>query len=361
MHQVLATTIAGSLPKPSWLAPPRELWAPWLLEGERLVEGKGDAVRIALRDQEEAGIDIVSDGEQTRRHFVTTFIEGLDGVDFVDRATVKIRQRYEASVPRVVGAVARSHSIYVEDARFLRSETDRPIKFQLPGPMTMVDTLYDDHYHDRERLAMAFAEILNAEARELQEVGVDVIQFDEPAFNVYMDDVKTWGIAALERAAEGLTAMTAVHICYGYGIKANIDWKSGLGAEWRQYEETFPVLAASTIDQVSLEVANSHVPVQLLGLLEGKDVLAGAIDVATDRVETPDQVAAVIRTALEFVPAERLFPCTNCGMVPLDRDVARGKLRALAAGAAIVRGELEDDGAALKFRKSSGGRPAPTD
>ncbi|MDH3309003.1 MAG: methionine synthase [Acidimicrobiia bacterium] len=337
---MLTTTIAGSLPKPAWLAPPGELWAPWLLEGPALVEGKQDAVRVALTDQEHAGIDIVSDGEQTRRHFVTTFIEGLDGVDFVERATVKIRQRYDASVPRVVGPVSRPHPVYVDDARFLRSQTDRPVKFQLPGPMTMVDTLADEYYGDREQLAMAFAEILNAEALELEAVGVDVIQFDEPAFNVYMDDVKAWGIAALERAAAGLQAKSAVHICYGYGIKANIDWKGTLGAEWRQYEEIFPALAASKIDQVSLEVANSHVPVELLGLLEGKDLLVGAIDVATDVIEAPEQVAAVIRTALEYAPPERIFPCTNCGMVPLTRDVSRAKLEALGAGAAIVRNEL---------------------
>lgn len=337
---MLTTTIAGSLPKPSWLAPPRELWAPWRLEGHELTEGQHDAVSIVVRDQEHAGIDIVSDGEQTRRHFVTTFIEGLDGVDFEHRATVKIRQRYDASVPRVVAPVARTAPVYVEDARFLRTQTERPIKFTLPGPMTMVDTLADEYYRDREQLAMAFAEILNAEALELEAAGVDVVQFDEPAFNVYMDDVQAWGVAALERAAAGIEAKTAVHICYGYGIKANIDWKGSLGEEWRQYEDIFPVLAASAIDQVSLEVANSHVPVELLGLLEGKDLLVGVIDVATDVIETPDQVAAVIRTALQYAPPDRIFPCTNCGMVPLSREVSRGKLRALGAGAGIVRREL---------------------
>jgi len=340
MPGLLPTTISGSLPKPSWLAHPQQLWAPWALEGDSLVEGKQDAVRVVLREQEEAGIDIVTDGEQTRQHFVTTFIEGLDGVDFAHRATVKIRQRYDASVPRVVGPVSRPHPVYVADARFLVAETTRPVKYQLPGPMTMADTLADEHYGDREQLAMAFAEILNAEARGLEEAGVDVIQFDEPAFNVYMDDVKTWGIAALERAATGLSCKTAVHICYGYGIEANIKWKESLGSEWRQYEETFPVIAASAIDQVSLEVANSHVPDELLGLLAGKDVMVGVIDVAADRVETPEEVAAVIHRAMKHVPVERIIPCTNCGLVPLGRDVARGKLRALGAGAALVRAEL---------------------
>ena len=340
MTTILPTTIAGSLPKPAWLATPGELWAPWRLDGDALADGKHDAVRLALRDQEQAGIDIVSDGEQTRRHFVTTFIEGLDGVDFEHRRTVRIRNRYDAAVPVVVGPVARRHPIYVDDAQFLRSATDRRIKYTLPGPMTMVDTLYDTHYKSREKLAWAFAEILNDEARAIQAAGVDVIQFDEPAFNVYFDEVREWGVRTLERAAEGLSCTTAVHICYGYGIKANIEWKKTLGAEWRQYEQTFPLLAASRIDQVSLECANSHVPLELIGLLTGKDVLVGAIDVASSSVETPEAVAATIRAAMRHVPAERLIPCTNCGMVPLARDVARGKLRALGAGAAIVRSEL---------------------
>ena len=340
MQTLLRTTLAGSLPKPSWLAEPEALWAAWKLEGADLAEGKRDAVRLALRDQEHAGIDIVSDGEQTRRHFVTTFIEALDGVDFEHKKTVRIRNRYDAAVPVVVGPVARRHPVYVEDAAFLRSQTTGAVKFTLPGPMTMVDTLHDAHYGSREKLALAFAAILNDEARAIAAAGVDVIQFDEPAFNVYFDEVRDWGIAALERAIAGLDCTTAVHICYGYGIKANIEWKKTLGTEWRQYEQTFPRLAASTIDQVSLECAHSRVPIDLIALLEGKDVLVGAIDVATDRVETPEEVAAVIRSALRFVPAARLLPCTNCGMVPLPRDVARAKLHALGAGAALVRREL---------------------
>jgi 5-methyltetrahydropteroyltriglutamate--homocysteine methyltransferase len=341
MPRLLQTTIAGSLPKPAWLAEPLALWAPWKLEGEALAQGKQDAVRLALFDQEHAGIDIVTDGEQTRRHFVTTFIEGLDGVDFANKKTVRIRNRYDADVPMVVGPVSRRHPIYVDDARFLRGETSRRVKYTLPGPMTMVDTLYDGHYKSREKLAWAFAEILNEEARAIEATGVDVIQFDEPAFNVYFDEVRDWGVAALERAAQGLACTTAVHICYGYGIKANNDWKKTLGSSWRQYEQTFPLLAQSRIAQVSLECANSHVPIDLIALLGNKDVLVGAIDVASDQVETPEEVAATLRAALKFVPAARLYPCTNCGMVPLSRDVARGKLRALAAGAALVRRELE--------------------
>ena len=340
MAAILQTTIAGSLPKPDWLAAPNQLWAPWLLEGERLAEGKRDAVRLALFDQEHAGIDIVSDGEQTRRHFVTTFIEGLQGVDFERKKTVRIRNRYDADVPVVVGPVARPGPIYVEDARFLRSQTRRRVKYTLPGPMTMVDTLYDAYYGSREKLAWAFAGILNEEAQAIAAQGIDVVQFDEPAFNVYFDEVRDWGIAALERAALGLGCTTAVHICYGYGIKANIEWKKTLGSQWRQYEQTFPLLAASSIDQVSLECARSHVPIELIALLRGKDVLVGAIDVASAQVESAEEVAATIRAALTHIPADRLFPCTNCGMVPLSREVARSKLQALVAGTAQVRAEL---------------------
>ena len=337
---LLQTTIAGSLPKPAWLAEPKKLWAPWLLEGALLDEGKRDAMRLVLADQESAGIDIITDGEQTRRHFVTTFIESLEGVDFEHKRTVRIRNRYDADVPVVVGKVARKRPVYVEDIRYLRSQTTHRIKATLPGPMTMVDTLYDDHYRSREKLAREFAAILNQEARELERAGADVIQFDEPAFNVYMDEVRDWGVSALEAAAAGLKCKTAVHICYGYGIKANNDWKKTLGSEWRQYESTFPLLAKSKIDQVSLECANSHVPLELLALLKGKDVMVGAIDVASEAVEKPEQVAATIRAAMKFVPAEKLYPCTNCGMVPLARDIALGKLKALAAGAALVRREI---------------------
>jgi 5-methyltetrahydropteroyltriglutamate--homocysteine methyltransferase len=340
MPQLFPTTIAGSLPKPAWLAEPAALWAPWKLSGDELAAAKRDAVRLVLFDQEHAGIDIVTDGEQTRRHFVTTFIEGLDGVDFANKKTVRIRNRYDADVPMVVGPVSRRHPIYVDDARFLRDATKRRAKYTLPGPMTMVDTLYDGHYKSREKLAWAFAEILNEEARAIEATGIDVIQFDEPAFNVYFDEVRDWGVAALERAAQGLRCTTAVHICYGYGIKANNDWKKTLGSQWRQYEQTFPLLARSSIDQVSLECANSHVPIELIGLLSGKDILVGAIDVASDRIETAEDVAATLRAASKHAPADRIFACTNCGMVPLSPDVARGKLQALAAGAALARSEM---------------------
>ncbi len=336
------TTVAGSLPKPSWLAEPEVLWAAWRpADDDILEEAKLDATALCILAQEEAGIDIVSDGEQSRQHFVHGFLAAIDGLDFDNRKRIGIRDdRYEADCPRVIGPVSRKQSVHAAYAKHARAQTDRKLKFTLPGPMTIVDTIADEHYGDRATLAMEFARLLNDEARELEALGVDVIQFDEPAYNVYMSAVAGWGIDSLERAIEGLSCTTAIHICYGYGIQANIDWKGALGDEWRQYEETFPVLAASNIDQVSLECINSHVPMSLIGLLDGKDILVGAIDVATNRIETPDQVADVIREALKHAPAERIFPSTNCGMVPLSRDVTYAKLRALAAGAAIMRAEI---------------------
>ena len=338
---MLATTIAGSLPKPSWLAEPETLWAPWRVGREWLAEAQRDAVRLALADQEAAGIDVVTDGEQSRQHFVHGFLERLEGIDFGKRVTIGIRaDRYKAEVPTVTGPIARRAPVHLEEVRWARAHTTRRLKFTIPGPMTIVDTLADEHYRDRARLALAFAQVINEEARELVTVGLDVLQLDEPAFNVYMDDVAAWGIEALHRATAGLACATAVHICYGYGIKANVEWKKTLGAEWRQYERTFPLLAKSRIDAISLECANSRVPLELLDLLRGKDVMAGVIDVATQEVETAEQVAARIREVLRHVEPARLLPCTNCGMVPLPRPVARAKLQALGAGARLVRREL---------------------
>jgi 5-methyltetrahydropteroyltriglutamate--homocysteine methyltransferase len=340
MSTLLPTSIVGSLPKPSWLAEPEMLWSPWKLEGAQLEEGRSDALHLAAAEQALAGLDIISDGEQTRQHFVTTFIEHLSGVDFARRETVRIRERYDASVPTVVGPVSRERSVFVEDAAALRTLTDQPLKWALPGPMTMIDTLYDAHYGSREELAREFATLLNQEARELEAAGVDIIQFDEPAFNVFFDDVRDWGVEVLERAAEGLRAETVVHICYGYGIKANTDWKATLGTEWRHYEQTFPLLRASSIDTVSLESRGSRVPMELVELLRGKKVMLGAIDVADSRIETPEDVADTLRRALDVVEADRLCPSTNCGMAPLSRTVAQGKMRALTAGTALVRAEL---------------------
>ena len=337
---MLKTSTAGSLPKPFWLAKPKMLWAPWAQTGEALAEAKRDATLLALKEQEDAGIDIVTDGEMSRQHFVHGFLEQIDGIDFGKRVSMGIRaDRYIAECPTVTGPLKRRESVHRSEAVLARAHTKRTLKFTLPGPMTIIDTIANEHYPDRVAMAMRFAELLNEEARELDAIGVDVIQFDEPAFNVYGDAVREWGVKALERAAAGLKCSTGVHICYGYGIKANIDWKNSLGAEWRQYEAIFPALAKSKIDQVSLECINSRVPLALLQLLGDKQVVLGAIDVATDCIETPEEVAATLRRALAYVPLERMEASTNCGMAPLDHAVATAKLAALAAGARIIRKE----------------------
>jgi 5-methyltetrahydropteroyltriglutamate--homocysteine methyltransferase len=334
---MIETTIAGSLPKPGWLAEPEKLWAPWRLAGAELIEGQQDAALAWLKIEDEAGIDIQSDGEQFRKHFVHGFLEGIEGIDWNRMTSMGIRDnRYEAQVPTVTGPVSRPRSVHGDSVRFLRPHATRQLKFTLPGPMTICDTIADAHYGSRPEMAMAFAGLLNDEARELEALGVDVIQFDEPAFNAFMAEVPVWGVDCLHRAIEGLTCKTAVHICYGYGIQANLDWKKTLGEQWRQYEKVFPVLAHSSIDQVSLECIHSHVPPDLMSLLAGKDVMVGVIDVASDAVESPDAVAEAIAGALRFVPRDKLIACTNCGMAPMDRAVALAKLQALAKGAALA-------------------------
>lgn len=332
------TTIAGSLPKPSWLAEPEKLWPEWRQSGAELDQAKPDAALLWVREQELAGIDIVTEGEQFRTHFVHGFLEHIHGIDWNLKTPMGIRNnRYTVDVPTVTEALSRPRSVHLDEAEYVRAHTTNKLKFTLPGPMTICDTIADAHYGQRADMAMAFADILNAEAKQLEAAGVDLIQFDEPAFNAFMDDVNDWGIAALERAIQGLKCDTAVHICYGYGIKANNDWKVSLGDQWRQYEQIFPAIAASKIGQVSLEYAHSRVPPELMKLLAHKQVMVGVIDVATDEIETAEQVAGLIKAASAFVDPDRLMPCTNCGLAPLSRDVARGKLRALGAGAVLAR------------------------
>ncbi len=335
---IFPTTVAGSLPKPSWLAEPNKLWPQWRLSGAELAVAKLDATLLAIKWQEDAGIDIVCDGEMSRQHFVHGFLEFVDGIDFAHKVEMGIRaDRYKAMVPVVRGELTLKGRVHQAEARHARAHTKRQLKITLPGPMTISDTVADSQYGDKVKMAMAFARLLNQEAHALAADGVDVIQFDEPAFNVFMDEVPGWGIEALHRAIDGLACTTAVHICYGYGIKANIEWKNALGSEWRQYEKIFPVLARSRIGQVSLECINSRVPLKLLSLLDGKDVLVGVIDVASDEIETPERIAGVIGEVMKFVPRERIVACTNCGMAPMRRDIAEAKLMALGQGAALAR------------------------
>jgi 5-methyltetrahydropteroyltriglutamate--homocysteine methyltransferase len=335
------TTIAGSLPKPEWLAEPNMLWAPWKAKGEELARAKRDATMLAVKLQEDAGVDIVTEGEMARQHFVHGFLENIEGIDFAHKVEMGIRNdRYKAMVPQVIAPLALKGRVHADEARVARTHTKNKLKFTMPGPMTIIDTIADRYYGDRVKMAFAFADLLNQEAKALQADGVDVIQFDEPAFNVYMDEVRDWGIKALEKAAEGLTCTTAVHICYGYGIKANTDWKQTLGGQWRQYEETFPSIDKSSIQQVAIECRNSKVPLELLGLLKGKVVQAGVIDVATDQVETAEDVVATIEAVAKFVPKSNIVATTNCGMAPMRRDIAEAKLAALGAGAKLARQRL---------------------
>jgi 5-methyltetrahydropteroyltriglutamate--homocysteine methyltransferase len=332
------TAIAGSLPKPAWLSETNKLWPQWKAEGEELKQAKADATLLWIKAQEDAGLDVIGDGEQSRQHFVHGFLEQVEGIDFDHKVKMGIRNnRYDAMVPQVVSTLRLKGRVHATEAQLLRAHTSKKIKFTLPGPMTIVDTVSDQFYGDKIKMAMAFAELLNQEALALQADGVDIIQFDEPAFNVYMKEAADWGVKALEVAARGLTCTTAVHICYGYGIKANDDWKKTLGDQWRQYEEVLPALAKSSIQQVSLECYHSHVPPHLMALLEGKDVMVGVIDVASDEIETPEQIADTIGKALEFVPKGRLIPCTNCGLAPMSREIAIKKLKALGLGAALAR------------------------
>ncbi len=331
------TAIAGSLPKPNWLAETEKLWPEWKFDGDELLQAKADATLLWIKAQEDAGLDVIGDGEMARQHFVHGFVEHVEGIDFDNKVTMGIRNnRYDAQVPQVVAPLRLKGRIHEFEARIARAHTKKKLKFTLPGPMTIVDTVADRYYGDKVKMAMAFAELLNQEALALQADGVDIIQFDEPAFNVYMDEAADWGVAALERACQGLTCTTAVHICYGYGIEANNKWKETLGHEWRQYEKVFPALAKSNIDQVSLECMHSHVPMDMMKLLEGKDVMVGVIDVASDRVETPEEIAETIGQALQYVSKDHLIACTNCGMAPMNRDIAEAKLKALAEGAKLA-------------------------
>ncbi len=334
--------IAGSLPRPAWLVPPGQLYAQWKLEAATLAEGQDDAVLLALVDQHEAGIDIVTDGEQRRRHYIWGFLEGLEGIDFEQLAKIPMRGgRYNQMVDaaRVIGPLRRRGSLMRKDVLFLKQHTSKPIKVTLPGPMTAADTLADEHFRDRRTLATEIARVLNEEAHELVEAGADIVQFDEPCFNIYLDELEAWGVRALEEASKGIRAKKAVHICYGYGTERVVKWKRD-NTDWSHYWRSLPLLATSAIDMISVECAASGVDPAVLALAKGKDLMVGVIDVGTEAIETPEQVAARIRTALEYVAPERLSPTTDCGLLPRSRNAARGKMKALAAGAALVREEM---------------------
>jgi 5-methyltetrahydropteroyltriglutamate--homocysteine methyltransferase len=331
------TTIAGSLPKPGWLSETEKLWPVWRLAGSELLEAKEDATRVAVAEQEKAGIECVTDGEQSRIHFVHGFLEALDGIDNERKVRKGIRNdRYQADCPSIVGDVSRPRPVHLQEVVFARRFARGPLKFTLPGPMTIVDTLYDAHYGERKRAAFAFAKVLNEEIRDLASAGVDVVQLDEPAFNVFFEEVEAWGIDALDLAFEGTGVRKAVHVCYGYGIEANRKWKADLGEEWDQYEQIFPHLSRSSADEISIELAGSRVPPRVLAGLKGKDVAVGVVDVASDRIETADEVRATLETAARYLPSGRIIASTNCGMAPMKREIAYAKLRAIGSALAVL-------------------------
>ncbi|MCC6946189.1 MAG: 5-methyltetrahydropteroyltriglutamate--homocysteine methyltransferase [Bradyrhizobiaceae bacterium] len=342
MNKLLPTTLVGSYAQPDWLidrkrladiVPPRararELWRvpePWLEQAQ------DDATILAIRDQERAGIDIVSDGEMRRESYSNRFATELEGMDNDNPAQVPARTpgRFQI-VPRVVGRIRRKGPVQVRDAAFLRAATDRPVKMTIPGPFTMTQQLYNEYYKDEVALAMDCADALNAEIKDLFAAGVDVVQLDEPFLQARPEEARRFGVQAINRALDGVKGTTAVHICFGYAARVK-DKPTGYSflAELEQ----------SKADQISIETAQAHLDCAVLEKLPSKQIMLGVIDLADMNVETPEEVAARIRRALPYAPAERIVVAPDCGMKYLPRDIAFGKMKAMVEGAALVRREL---------------------
>ena len=337
MAKIFKATTAGSLPKPNWLAETEKLWPAWKDSGDTLVQKQKESAQMWIDEQESSGIEIITEGEQFRIHFVHGFLETIEGINWEKKTKMGIRNdRYVVEVPTVTEPLKKPNNIHIEEASFLRAKTEKRTKFTLPGPMTISDTIANEHYASKEAMSMEFAKLLNEEAKALCDAGIDIIQFDEPAFNSFLKESIEWGMDALEVAIEGLKCKTAVHICYGYGIEENLNWKKTLGDQWRQYEDLFPAINRSNIDQVSLEFAGSKVPSELMRLLSDKEIMVGVVSVVGDHIETAEEVESNINEALKHIEAERLIPCTNCGMAPISTEVAKQKLKALGKGAAMA-------------------------
>ncbi len=333
---LIPTTVVGSMPKPSWLAANwYSVVGSWKLQGEALAEAQDDATLVALRDQEAAGIDIVCDGEQRRGTHYSYFLHQLDGVDTERLAPKAMRAgKFTQDVPRVVGPIRLRTHRTLDDYRFLRRHTSRPIKATLPGPSTLVDGTADEHYGDERALALAYATALNEEIRGLAAAGCEMVQLDEPVFTRIPWKLADWGVEALDRAFDGTAVTSCVHICYGYRARLREkEWTYG-------YEEIFPHLARARVAQYSLEVAEPRFDAAVLAKLPGKMVQLGVIDVGTDEVETPETVAARLQAALAILPVDRLLAAPDCGMAARSREAARLKLHALVLGTQIVRREL---------------------
>jgi 5-methyltetrahydropteroyltriglutamate--homocysteine methyltransferase len=340
--KLLPTTLVGSYPQPEWLidrallsanTPPRvRMRNLWRVAPELLEQAQDDATLIAIRDQERAGIDIVSDGEMRRESYFNQFATALDGIDLDNPGTVLSRTGKPALVPRVVGRVRRRHAVNVRDVRFLRANTDRPIKITVPGPFTMTQLAQNEYYASAAELAMDYAAAVNEEIGDLFAAGADVVQVDEPYMQAHPADARSYGVAALQRALDGTVGTTVVHVCFGYGAMVK-----GKPARYDFLAE----LAATAVRQVSVETAQSALDCSVLADLAGKTVMLGVLDLSTSDVETPGTVADRIRRALPYVPAERLVVAPDCGMKYLTRDVAFAKLVAMVHGAGIVRAELQ--------------------
>jgi 5-methyltetrahydropteroyltriglutamate--homocysteine methyltransferase len=338
---LLPTMLVGSYAQPEWLIdraalarrfPPRvrarELWR---VDEPYLEEAQDDATLLAIRAQEEAGLDVITDGEMRRESYSNRFATALAGVDIDNPGTALDRSGHPNPVPRIVGPIRRRHPVEVDDVRFLRRHTDRPIKMTVPGPFTMTQQAQNDHYPDEPSVALAYAEAVNEEIRDLFDAGADMVQIDEPYLQARPEKAREYGVAALERALDGISGMTAVHICFGYAAIVH-DRPSGYSF--------LPEMAACSCDAVSIETAQSRLDCSVLAELPGKKIILGVIDLGDHTVETADVVADRIRRALPYVPAENLIAAPDCGMKYLPREAAVGKMHALADGARAVRDEL---------------------
>lgn len=346
MSEPFLTTVVGSLPKPPWLLERIHMnaaggkqvhgrGADWMLDGEDLKSAQDDAVRLALRDQERAGIDIVSDGEQRRKSWLTYVTSQLAGYDYANLVTKTTRAgRRTAEVGQCVGPVRRAKPILEDDLRFAQAETDRPVKITLPGPLSVVDSTFDAHYGDERTYGLAVAAALNDEAKALDAFGPALIQFDEPAFSRYPDKVREWGIEAIERAIDGIKSPTAVHICYSYPM-------AGVP---RPIVDSYPVilreLEASSVDQLALEFEMSKLAPELLKLCPSKTVMFGCISNGSDDVETPSHVASKLIAAARYLPADQILAAPDCGLVPVSSAASRGKMWAMVEGARLARLEV---------------------
>ena len=332
MTPILQTTIAGSLPKPAWLAEPNQLWAPWKLDGDALAQGKQDAVRLALFDQDHAGIDIVTDGEMRRESYSNRFATALDGIDDDHPAEIVNRTGNRTPVPRVVGKIRRTRPVELRDMQFLRANTDRLAKITLPGPFTMGQQVKDEFYKDAEAMCMDYAAAVNEEAHALVAAGADVIQLDEPWLRNNPEEAQRYAVKAINRALQGLTVPTVVHLCFGYAAVV-----TGLKPTGYSF---LPQLADTIAQQISIESAQPKIDLGVLKDLAPKKVMLGVIDLSDPEIETPQKVADRIRAGLKHIGPEKLLPAPDCGMKYLPRTTAFGKLKALSEGAAIVRKEL---------------------